>query len=101
MPDAPNYFAKVIAAEHAVKSGELSPWPKAVIIGCPHCGRATKLCIPPFTFDAELRNMLLPPNTAARLACGAVVSLRAGEFVIHSHCVQNARSARSAAPAST
>lgn len=76
MPDAPNYFAKVIAAEHAVKSGELSPWPKAVIIGCPHCGRATKLCIPPFTFDAELRNMLLPPNTAARLACGAVVSLR-------------------------
>jgi hypothetical protein len=96
MPDASKCFAKVVAAEHAVKPGEFSQWPNAVIIGCPHCGRATKLCVPPFAFDAELKNMLLPPNTAARLACGAILSIREGEFVIHSHCAQNAR-ARSAA----
>jgi hypothetical protein len=97
MPDAPNYSAKAVSAEHAVKPGELSQWPNAVIIGCPLCGRATKLCVPPFAFDAELQNMLLPPNTAAQLACGAIISIREGQFIIHSHCVQNARSVRSAA----
>jgi hypothetical protein len=97
MPDASNYFAKVIASERAVKPGELSQWPNAVIIGCPHCGRATKLCVPPFAFDAELRNMLLPTNTAAQLACGAVISIREGEFFIHSHCTRMVHSARRAA----
>ncbi|MHB8539449.1 MAG: hypothetical protein ACYDCD_00695 [Candidatus Acidiferrales bacterium] len=88
--------AKLIDPERAVKPGELSAWPNALIAGCPECGRATRLSIPPFVFDFSA--VTLGPD-AALLACGAVVTLKEGEWNVHTSCARDARSARAAGAA--
>lgn len=71
----------------------MSRWPNCVIAGCPLCGRATRLPAELFPFDAELKNLLVAENMGARLACGAEVSLREGEWRVHKSCARDARSA--------
>ncbi|MHB8413283.1 MAG: hypothetical protein ACYDDI_15245 [Candidatus Acidiferrales bacterium] len=83
-------------AAHAVPQGGISMWPGALIVGCPECGRATRLSIPPFVFDFSA--VTLGPD-AAELACGAVVTLKEGEWNVHTSCARDARSARAAGAA--